>query len=250
MKKKTQKNTTKSTRPNKVEPKKLYIALGVAVLVGLSGVSISQMNLGGSNLNNQASTSSQNNSSSGGDQGGFRYDHSNDQYGVAIGNANAPVTIREFADYECPACRQFSGVTKRVINEYVDSGDVRFIFFDFPLRMHEHAETASQAARCAGRQDEYWEMHDALYDNQPDWSGGGDPVGKFAGYADDIGIDGDQLEACIEDDLTAQAVRDSKAVGNRIGVRSTPSVIIENEPYSGFVPYDSMKEIIESKLGQ
>jgi len=78
-----------------------------------------------------------------------------DRLGVERGDPDAPLVVREFADYQCPACRSFYPTVKRLIDEYVDAGQVRFVFFDFPLDMHEHAVPAAEAARCAGRQDAY-----------------------------------------------------------------------------------------------
>ncbi len=98
-----------------------------------------------------------------------------DRYGISVGDANAPVVVREFADYQCPACGRFSDASQRLKEEYVESGQVRFVYFDLPLQQHKNAMPAAQAARCAGDQGAYWQMHDELYDMQTEWSGSGDP---------------------------------------------------------------------------
>src|SRR5699024_7904752 len=93
-----------------------------------------------------------------------------DRYGVAVGAVDAPVTIREFADYQCPACASFAPTAARIRNELVASGKVRFIFFDFPLPMHDHAFAAAVAARCAGEQGQYWAYQEALFAKQQKWA--------------------------------------------------------------------------------
>lgn len=94
-----------------------------------------------------------------------------DQYGVSVGAEDAPVVVREFADFQCPACGAFAKASKRLKREYVDAGKVRFVYFELPLRQHQNAFPAAQAARCAGDQGAYWDMHDRLYDSQSEWSG-------------------------------------------------------------------------------
>ena len=72
-----------------------------------------------------------------------------DDYGVSVGADDAPVVVREFADYQCPACARFSEASQRLKEEYVDTGKVRFVYFDLPLQQHQNAMPAAQAARCA-----------------------------------------------------------------------------------------------------
>ncbi|MBL7058898.1 thioredoxin domain-containing protein [Candidatus Pacearchaeota archaeon] len=80
------------------------------------------------------------------------------------GDSNAPVTIVEFSDYECPYCgRHFAQTYPQLLSEYVDTGKVKMVFKDFPLNFHAKAQKAAEAARCAGEQGDYWGMHDALF---------------------------------------------------------------------------------------
>lgn len=84
-----------------------------------------------------------------------------------LGNANAPITIIEFSDYECPFCKRFYDQTfGQIKKDYIDTGKVKFIYRDYPLSFHPGAEPAAQAANCAGEQGKYWEMHDKIFQAQ------------------------------------------------------------------------------------
>jgi protein-disulfide isomerase len=151
-----------------------------------------------------------------------------DQYGVSVGQDDAPVVVREFADYQCPACARFSDAASRLKQEYVESGQVRFVFYDMPLRQHANAMPAAQAARCAGDQDAYWEMHNLLFDRQTEWSGSGAPLAVFARYAGDLDLDERRFRNCMITELHRESVEDSLMVARQLQVTSTPTVLVDN----------------------
>jgi protein-disulfide isomerase len=172
-----------------------------------------------------------------------------DTLGVVIGAADAPLVVREFADYQCPACGSFAPAAQQLREDYVESGQVRFVFFDFPITSaHPNALAAAQAARCAGKQGRYWEMHDALFQNQPEWSGAMDPIGNFASYAGEIGIDPDALRACVTSGETLPAVQRSASFATQLGVRSTPTVVVGDIGIEGALPYAEIRSLIEQQL--
>ena len=151
-----------------------------------------------------------------------------DQFGVSVGPEDAPVVVREFADYQCPACGSFSSASKQLQEEYVDPGQVRFVYFDLPLQQQQHAMPAAQAARCAGDQDAYWAMHDRLYDSQTEWSGSNDPVATFTRYAGDLGLEERRFRRCMTTELHREAVEQSRQVAMQLRVTSTPTVLVDN----------------------
>ena len=151
-----------------------------------------------------------------------------DQFGVSVGPEDAPVVVREFADYQCPACGNFSSASKRLKQEYVDEGKVRFVYFDLPLQQHQNAIPAAQAARCAGDQGAYWSMHDRLYDSQTEWSGSNDPVATFTRYAGDLGLEERRFRRCMTTELHREAVEQSRRVAMQLRVASTPTVLVDN----------------------
>lgn len=151
-----------------------------------------------------------------------------DQYGVSVGDKNAPVVVREFADYQCPACGRFSEAAQRLKQEYVESGQVRFVYFDLPLQQHGNAMPAALAARCAGDQDAYWQMHDQLFGSQTEWSGSNDPVTTFVRYAGDLGLNERRFQNCMESELHLEDVEQSRQVAVRMRVMRTPTVYVDN----------------------
>jgi len=151
-----------------------------------------------------------------------------DQYGVSIGSPTAPVVVREFADYQCPACAWFADASKQLRDRYVASGKVRFVFFDFPLQQHANAMPAAQATHCAGDQDAYWPMHELLFAEQKQWSASSDPVEVFTRYAGDLGLDQRRFRGCLTTELHKDAVEQSRAVAIGLKVASTPTVLVGN----------------------
>lgn len=151
-----------------------------------------------------------------------------DQYGVSIGNADAPVVVREFADYQCPACARFSNATEKLKQQYVEAGKVRFVYFELPLQQHQNAMPAAQAARCAGDQDAYWAMHEKLFDAQSEWSGSGDPVATFSRYAGELGLQEARFRRCMSTELHREAIEQSRQIAVQMKVMSTPTVLVDN----------------------
>lgn len=185
----------------------------------------------------------------GADAGLPAFPSENDALGIAIGANDAAVVVREFGDYQCPACAQFFPVAERLRGEYVRSGRVRFVFFDFPLtQVHPNALAAAQAARCAGRQGNYWAMHDALFQNQGAWAAAADPVPLYQQYARAIGLDGGALARCVRSEAELAPVRQSAAFARSIGVRGTPTVVVDNVGLPGVPSYGQVRSMIERAL--
>ncbi|MDC0663604.1 DsbA family protein [Marinobacter sp. SS21] len=151
-----------------------------------------------------------------------------DRFGVSVGAEDAPVVVREFADYQCPACGRFADASRRLKEEYVAAGKVRFVFFDLPLRQHQNAMPAAMAARCAGDQDGYWAMHDALFAKQGEWSGTSKPVDMFSRYASEQGLDERRFRRCMTTELHREDIEASVQVAQQMRVLSTPTVLVDN----------------------
>jgi protein-disulfide isomerase len=137
------------------------------------------------------------------------------------------------------------------INEaYIQTGQVRYVVKDFPLSSHANAQVAAEAARCAGVQGGYWAMHSRLFEDQKEWASQAeaDVIKTFAGYAQDLGLDGGLLRLCLESgqfrELVLQDVRD----GQQAGVQGTPSFLINGQLFAGAYAYEMFEEIIEAAL--
>ena len=139
------------------------------------------------------------------------------------GKKNAPVTLIEFSDYQCPFCkRQAEQTDPELIKAYVDTGKVRFVFRDFPLvAIHPFAAKAAEAARCAGEQGKYWEMHDRLFANQKELQSE-----KLPEHAKAVGLDDAKFRECLASGRHAAAVQRDLDEGTKLGIRGTPTVIV------------------------
>lgn len=177
-----------------------------------------------------------------------RFDTQYDQLGVAIGDPDAPVTIREFADYQCPSCKAFAPTAARIRDELVASGKVRFVYFDFPLRMHEHSVEAAIAARCAARQDTYWAYQEALFANQREWASTQNPLPSFLDLAVETGMNAQRLKQCIVQGATRHAVEQSRALAKKIGIRATPTIMVGSKVISGVVSYERIQSLVNAQL--
>lgn len=163
---------------------------------------------------------------------------------AVLGDPNAPVTIVEFSDYECPFCQRFYVQTFGQIKEnYIDTGKVKLIYRDFPLSFHEHAEKAAEAAECAGEQGKYYEMGDKLFSEGVD---GG--VDSFKQYAVDLGLDTDAFNTCLDSGQMASEIQKDMVAGQKAGVQGTPSFFIDGEMITGAQPYSVFEDAIEKAL--
>ncbi len=171
--------------------------------------------------------------------------------GYLLGNANAPVQILEFADFECPACSNFSTITEPDVRKrIVEAGLASFRFFDFPLPQHRHTMKASNSAACANDQGKFWEMHDRIFAGQNDWAASRNPKGIFEDYAKEMGLDVSKWEDCYEDGRHQGRIEANRAEGERRGVSSTPSFVIGRHLVPGSLPYDVIKAYVDSATAE
>lgn len=155
--------------------------------------------------------------------------------GVVVGRDDAPVTVYEFADLQCPACRtaalQFLPVFKQ---RYVDTGQVRFVSLDFPLeRIHPNAFEAALAGRCADEQGVGWAFQMLAYERQSEWGRSADATEHFLRYGEEAGAENGSFAACIEEEQYADVVRDNQALGRQLGVTGTPTFFVEGRTING-----------------
>ncbi|MEJ2310763.1 MAG: thioredoxin domain-containing protein [Gemmatimonadales bacterium] len=151
--------------------------------------------------------------------------------GVSAGPEDAVVTLVEFADFQCPACAAFYGFSGRLIKQnYVDGGgSVRWVFYDYPLEQHPHAIPAALAARCAGEQGRFWQMHDLMFARQSQWSPKDDARGDFEEMAEEIGLDRGAYRECVRDGRYLEQIFASAKYGQRLGVNSTPTLFVNGQ---------------------
>jgi protein-disulfide isomerase len=158
-----------------------------------------------------------------------------------MGPADAPVTIIEFSDFQCPYCRRVQPILQQVLKDY--HGTVKLVFRDFPLRnIHPQAQKAAEAAQCAAEQQQFWAYHDKLFaTTQLE-----EPALKQ--YAQELGLDMQRFEPCVTSGKYAQEVERDLQDGLNAGVSATPSFFVNGQPLSGAVPYERFKELVDSAL--
>jgi protein-disulfide isomerase len=178
----------------------------------------------------------------------MQFDPGNDSIGVAAGPKDAKVVVREFADFQCPACGGFERVLEQMRKDYVDTGKVRFVFFDMPLEQHKNASAAAQVARCAGNQDHYWLMHDLLYAKQQEWADKTSTTDIFVSYAASLGLDTGKILSCMVTGSARPAVVRSSGFGEAYGIRATPTVAVNGQVHEGGLSYPELKSLIDQEL--
>lgn len=175
------------------------------------------------------------------------------------GNPNAPVTIIEFSDFQCPFCSRFFTQTLPLIEEnYINSGKVKFVYRDMPLdSLHQNARPASIAAECADEQGKFWEYHDILFIKQKQWQGLSlAAVDKtFKEYAGDLGLQIASFDSCLESPIIADEVNKDVVEATTYGATGTPTFFIGNEK-DGFIkltgaqPFATFQSVIEDQLSK
>ena len=152
------------------------------------------------------------------------------------GAAKAPVTLEEFADFQCPPCGAMSTILHKIERDY--EGRVRVIFRHYPLNNHVNARPAAIAAEAAGLQGKFWEMHDLLYQNRATWATAPDLRPFVEGYAQTIGLDLARFTKDLESEQTKGRVEADRARASSLGVDRTPTVFINNK----LLPFASLEE--------
>lgn len=160
-----------------------------------------------------------------------------------LGDENAPVTIIEFSDFQCPYCKKGYETMELVKKDYIDSGKVKLVFRDFPLSFHPEAESAALAAECAYEQGKFWEYHSLLFENQAELS-----KENYKNWAQDLGLDTVKFNDCFDSKKYLDEVQADLADGQKYGVSGTPAFFVNGKLISGAQPYEVFKFEIETAL--
>jgi len=160
----------------------------------------------------------------------------------ARGPANAPVTVVEFADFECPFCGGLHPTLKLVERNYADK--VRFVYRQFPLtNIHPNAQKAAEASLCANEKQRFWEFHDSMFGEQSRLD-----VASLKQRAQTLGLNTSAFNTCLDSGRQADAIQKDKEDGRKSGVTSTPTLFINGRLLGGNRPYADIREVIEDEL--
>src|SRR5664279_3309923 len=167
--------------------------------------------------------------------------------GYRLGNADAPVEVTVYADYQCPACGSFDAVQFPSVRErLIESGRIRWRYRDFPLDIHPQTRIAAHAAACANDQGKYWEMHRFIYESQGDWSFKKNAPDQFRSIAKSLGLDLGKYDGYMQSARYAGRIQASYNEAIKVGVGSTPTFLIGGRLFPGDLPYDALKKIVDS----
>lgn len=169
------------------------------------------------------------------------------------GEGKSGVTLVEYGDYECPYCGEYYPIVKQVQAEFNDQ--ITFQFRNFPLTsIHQNAFAAARAAEAAGLQDKFWQMHDALYQNQNQWAQASNPTQYFNQYAQQIGLNDTQFKKDYPSTKVNDLINADMAAGNKLGINATPTFLLDGKQINVSASASSfetqIKDAIAKKSGK
>ena len=156
------------------------------------------------------------------------------------GTAKAPVTIVEYADYECPYCQVAEPILAKVLAE--NQGKISLVYKDVPLPMHAHAQKAAEASQCAGDQGKYWEYHDSLYASKQF------EIPQLKAAARQLKLDGDAFDKCLDSGQQAETVKTTLKEGQGFGLEGTPSFFVNGRFVSGNLSVEDWRKMIDGEI--
>lgn len=166
-----------------------------------------------------------------------------------MGNPNAKVKIEEFSDFQCPFCERFYTQSyDQIIKNYVATGKVYYVFYNYPLDIHPQAGKAGEAALCAGDQNKYWEMHDLLFANQNFWSFQDNHLQTYELLAQGLNLNMDTYKNCVSTGKYANVIKKDTSLGEKKGVSGTPTFFINGTKIIGAQPYSTFASAIDMAL--
>jgi protein-disulfide isomerase len=158
-----------------------------------------------------------------------------------LGAKDAPVTIVEFTDFQCPYCKASEATLKQLRDKYGDK--IRLVHMDFPLPFHAHSLDAAKAARCANDQGKFWQFHDSLFANQSKMA-----PADLKATAKTLGMNSTQFDACFDKAKYDSQIKADQAAGEKVGVDGTPAFFIDGRPLTGAQPAPKFEELIDDEL--
>jgi protein-disulfide isomerase len=173
------------------------------------------------------------------DTAGFR--------GYLKGADSAPVEITEYADYQCPFCQTFATLQMPTIDDrLIKTGRLRWRYRDFPLQQHPYSRVAAHSAACADEEGKFWLQHERIYEGQAEWAASRNGADIFRRYAKEVGLDLAKYDACMSAGKYAGRIQASYDEGVRVGVSSTPTLLVGGRLYQGRFDSDAITRLVDS----
>ena len=167
-----------------------------------------------------------------------------------LGDQNAPITIIEYGDFQCPYCAKFFKETESSVREkYVKTGKAKFIYRDFAF-LGDESFWAANAARCAGEQNKFWQYHDYLYSNQSGENQGAFSKDNLKSFASALGLDKEKFNSCLDSEKYTILIQEETKTGGEAGVSGTPASFINGVLYAGALSTASFTKILDDELSK
>lgn len=174
-----------------------------------------------------------------------------DELGFDHGDVNAPIKVVEFSDFGCGYCQKFHTEIYPALKEkWVDSGQVQWKYVTYVSGMFANGLDAAYAAECTGEQGQFQPMHKILFERQKEWKNEGDPRPLFEGYVEEIGADLATYQSCVVEERQRARIRSGILAGARLGVRGTPSFLVDGFPLVGAQPVELWNDILAARLSE
>ncbi len=165
--------------------------------------------------------------------------------GPACGQADAPVTIEIYSDFQCPYCKQADAILQQIAPQYISSGKARLVYKNIPI-IGPESQPAAEAALCAGDQDKFWLYANYLFAHQGNENSGAFSRSNLKAFASSLGLDTGQFNACLDSGKHTATVQQQAAEAQRLGVTGTPTFFINGKRYEGVLPAERLASIIEA----
>lgn len=163
---------------------------------------------------------------------------------IAAGSESALVTVIEYSDFQCPACRAYAPLVKALIDS--SNGEIRVIYRHFPLPQHKNAVPTAVASEAAARQGKFWEMNELIFARQDEWAISSDVNTILRGYAAELKLNTEQFDRDMSDPVIREKVESDRASGNRAGVNGTPTFFVNGKKIKNPRNSEEFKQIINA----
>ena len=165
--------------------------------------------------------------------------------GPSCGQADAPVTIEIYSDFQCPYCKQADAILQQIAPQYFDTGKARLVYKNMPI-IGPESQPAAEAALCAGDQDKFWMYANYLFARQGNENSGVFSRSNLKAFASSLGLDTGQFNTCLDSGKYTATVRQQAAEAQRLGVTGTPTFFINGKRYEGVLPAERLASIIDA----
>ncbi len=173
------------------------------------------------------------------------------QYGIDAGDPDAPIKVVEFSDFGCPHCQRFHmDVYPTVYEEYVEAGHVTWKYIPYVLGSFPNSLPATRVGECAAEQDAFPAMRDRIFEEQQAWMESEQPEELFLQYAEEEGLDAERLRTCLDEGWREERVRQTIQVGRQLGIRGTPTFMIQGQYVQGNRPPEFFREVFDQILAE